>query len=326
MSFTNRPTPSGRPTPLHPRRVRGGVRLTQGDAPGFSASWAARRWVRLMEGFASGTPATEGLRYAALGQVRQIGFEPGCVRAIVQGRQPRAYDTVLAVAPFPDDRWEAAIVAMLDQAVYSAKLLSGELPETIEELFGSLGLHLFPRAEDRGTVSVSCACADWRADPARWCKHACCVGYLVADRLAVDPFLIFTLRGLARDDLLERLRQRRHMTSARPGGTLVYAPHVPGLTDAPPAPLEASLDRFWDAPPTPAPDLPIAPPEVSHPLLRRLGPSPFTAGPGLGKFPLVGLLATCYEVISDRVIRAERDEVAPGWGAADAGPPAVRED
>ncbi|MBY0260823.1 MAG: hypothetical protein K2Q20_00665, partial [Phycisphaerales bacterium] len=66
---------------------------------------------------------------------------------------------------------------------------------------------------------------------------------------------------------------------------------------------------FWTAPDPEALaglDMPIALPEVSHPLLRRVGPSPFVGA----KFPLVGLLATCYDVISQSVIDSAAGEPA----------------
>jgi hypothetical protein len=66
--------------------------------------------------------------------------------------------------------------------------------------------------------------------------------------------------------------------------------------------LDACLDRFWEAGlELDQVDAPIAPPEVSHPLLRRLGPSPFEQS----RFPFVGLLATCYDVISAAALRDE---------------------
>jgi hypothetical protein len=40
-------------------------------------------------------------------------------------------------------------------------------------------------------------------------------------------------------------------------------------------------------------DTPIEPPPISCVLLRRLGSSPFPEG----RFPLLGLLATCYDMI-----------------------------
>jgi hypothetical protein len=66
--------------------------------------------------------------------------------------------------------------------------------------------------------------------------------------------------------------------------------------------LEEVLDRFWDAGPgLHEIDLPLDPPPVSHPLLRRLGPSPFPNA----QFPLVGLLASCYETISEAARKTE---------------------
>src|SRR5204863_8879820 len=47
-----------------------------------------------------------------------------------------------------------------------------------------------------------------------FCKHVCCVMALLAEKLSRDPFLIFQLRGLAKEDLLERLRQKRALAAA----------------------------------------------------------------------------------------------------------------
>jgi len=38
-------------------------------------------------------------------------------------------------------------------------------------------------------------------------------------------------------------------------------------------------------------------------LLRRLGPSPFPEG----RFPLIGLMATCYQLIGEAAIREDED-------------------
>jgi hypothetical protein len=58
-------------------------------------------------------------------------------------------------------------------------------------------------------------------------------------------------------------------------------------------------------------DIPLDAPKVSHPLLRRLGQSPFT---GVAAFPLVGLLASCYDTISRDALRAAEEPTmqAPG--------------
>jgi uncharacterized Zn finger protein len=330
--------PGPRPLPAKPRKVRGGVKLPAGDIapPASHTAWASQRWLRLIEQAAVGQPLVEGLEYARLGQTKRLEVTPGQVAAAVQGRADRPYTTTIALTPFSTEDWERVVAAMSEGAIYAAKLLAGELPPNIEDIFGPLGLKLFPT--EPAELKVSCNCAQIMAaresalsvrslgsqtaagangagaaspesgtapkpgavPPAPsegWCKHICCVAYLIAHKLASEPFLMFTLRGLEGRDLLERLRQKRTIAGAGGGNTPVYPQRVPGVSDAPFPSLEESLDKFWDAGPgLDQIDLPLSPPPVSHPLLRRLGPSPFTGA----QFPLVGLLASCYDVIGEK--------------------------
>ncbi|MCC6950790.1 MAG: hypothetical protein IT433_05015 [Phycisphaerales bacterium] len=301
------PRPAPRPTPMHPRRVRGGVRLSGGIVEGPTL-WAAQRWMRVVEAAAPGANLTEGLEYAKLGQIKRVSVAPGRVEAAIQGRSDRPYLTQITFGRLTDSEWEHVARVMAEGAVYSAKLLAGELPSNIEDAFGPLNLRLFPGEPSH--LSVSCTCADFRvasdaqaqslADP-RWCKHVCCLSHILAGRLANEPLLIFALRGLEGAELLERLRDQRASAAVAPGDRVpVYQQHVPGITDLPAKTLEESLATFWDAGPAlDTLDLPLDRPKLSHPLLRRLGPSPLQDAP----FPLVGLLASCYDVISDEALR-----------------------
>lgn len=153
-----------------------------------------------------------------------------------------------------------------------------------------------------------------------WCKHVCCAMALVADRLAADPFLIFALRGLLPDDLVERLRQRRAVAGTvrtAGAGSPIYSQHLPGIADRPAPPLEGQLANFWSVGSELQDlDIPVEAPEVAHPLLRRMGASPFAGA----KFPLVGLLATCYEVVTTSTVTDEAP-VAPA--DSDQEPPAA---
>lgn len=102
--------------------------------------------------------------------------------------------------------------ALADQVGHAAALLEGELlPEVAGDVL-AVGLDLLPGA---GEVQPRCSCPDW-ADP---CKHAAAVCYLVADELDRDPFLLFTLRGKSRQELLAGARQRRGYPHGDPPGT-----------------------------------------------------------------------------------------------------------
>ena len=357
--------PNYQPKPVKPRKVRGGIRLLS-ETGAYPESWAAQRWLRLVEQAAPGTAMVAGLEYAKLGQTRTLALEPGWIRGSVQGTVISAYKTSIAMPALTHEQSERVITAMVDQAVYAAKLLAGELPANIEDVFAPLGLRLFP--SEHGDLVTKCNCRDVApppipgglgvrrpmdssvgiaalrgappASPAAapppvapasptstprggWCKHACCLAYLVAERLTTDPFLIFTLRGLPREELLERLRQRRAFSGSGTGSVSVYSPLGPGVSDAEPVPLEECVDHFWEAgPELDSIDLAVSRPEVSHPLLRRLGPSPF--GSGQGRFPLVGLLATCYEVISENVVKGQEMDAADSSEAPPSDPPPLQ--
>ena len=308
------------PPAANPRKVRGGERLEVRD--GTPLAWAGQRVMRMLETVATGAAVAEGVAYARGAQVRTMTIGSGHVSARVQGRVFSAYQVDLRLPTFTHEQWEQALGAMAREARHLASLLAGEVPAGIEDVFVPLQLRLFP--QDASDMAAACNCGRFGHNtPATpWCKHVACVVAMLADRVSRDPFKIFALRGLAKDDLLERLRQQRALLSARvaaaaanPGGAgaesgalgaglsgravAAYSPRVPGVGEKPAMPLQHCLDDFWSAP-ADAPELELAlePPAVSHPMLRRLGQSPFSGG--VAKFPLVGLLATCYEVIGQR--------------------------
>lgn len=281
-----------------------GVRLGSKSGP-VATAWSGQRLMRLVEDQAPGAALAEGVEYARLGQTRSFNLLPGHVTARVQGRMPTAYTVDVRLPSYSHDEWEKVIGAMLQEARPLATLLAGEVPPNIEDLFAPVRLRLFP--QEGSDLAPSCTCADF-AGGVRWCKHVCCVMALMAERLSVDPFLMFRLRGVEKDDLLERLRQRRAVDVARttPGAAdrpvPAYLPALPGVSDAAAIPLDQTAETFWSAGPSLAEiDLPMGPPEVGHALLRRLGPTPFDHA----KFPLVGLLATCYDVIGAAAMKAE---------------------
>jgi uncharacterized Zn finger protein len=303
--------PLYKPVVIKPRKVTGGVRLAP-TLPPFD--WAGQRWMRVAEASAAPAAQAQGLEYARLAQTRRIDVVPGKVIACVQGRAVRAYDTTILVQPFTSEQQEQLVAILCDQAVHAAKLLAGELPVNIEEVLTPAGLRLFP--SDAGEFKIQCTCREHEIKP--WCHHAVCAALLVAERFSGDAFLMFTLRGLVKDDLMERLRQRRALLGQALGSALVYSPPVAGVSDRVAASLQESIADYWEsseqvleAPRIDAQgaqdagglDLPIVPPPISHPLLRRLGPSPFTPPTGTARFPLVGLLATCYDLISQSAIQ-----------------------
>ncbi len=327
---------ASKPVLVRPKKVRNGVKISvtvEGEVAPASA-WAAQRWLRLIEQAGEGNALIEGLEYAREGQTKKYtilgAVGPGRVEAIIQGRADRPYTTTLTLETISHEDWERAVHAMSDGVMYAAKLLSAELPPSIEDVFVPLGLKLFPASP--ADIHVACSCTDFErkvrearereaegsqaGKPAAvWCKHLCCAAYILVNRIASEPFLVFGLRGMDTHDLLDRLRQRRQVVGAAMGATPIYPARVPGVSDVDSPALDANLAAFWQLGAQARElDLSPQPPQVSHPLLRRLGQSPWT-GTGAANFPLVGLLASCYDAISQRALK-EDTEPAPASDTA----------
>lgn len=225
----------------------------------FAERWWARRWIEVLELLGLANRLERGRRYARAGRVLRLELKPGRVDAQVQGSRYDAYHVAFRVKKLPRAQWDAAIEALASQALFAAKLLGGEMPPNIEDVFQSLGLSLFPT--HRRDLRTECSCPD-AANP---CKHVAAVHYVLAEQLDQDPFLLFRLRGRDRETILEALRA--HRTAHAAGGS------VP--SDKPRS-LEEAMEGFWKAGDA-IEDFPISvgPPAVSLSLLKRLGVPPF---------------------------------------------------
>lgn len=286
--------------PEYPRRVRGGIRPAAKTWPPELGLFASP-FVGLIESLTTPEMLNESFHdYAMRGQTKQIEYELGNVHAVIQGRRYRPYNVEVRFETFGPERWETFIAGLAEDPAMLAKLLAGEMPPEVLAYAERKGvpLHATPEEVSRETDSKEEGTFD---------KHAACALMLAAEAVEQDPFVLFKLRGLTREELEERLRQRRAVRSSSTGSAAAYAPQPLPDADAAEAPLHADIDQggFYEAgPELRSLELPLRRPDISHPLLRRLGPSPFEEG----RFPLVGLLATCYETISDAALRADETE------------------
>ncbi len=265
-----------------PRPVEGGIRA-QSRRGDIGETWWSRRFIAILESFDFGSRLERGRHYARRGQVLDLHVSRGLVEAHVQGSRARPYRVRLAVEPLDERDWARAEEAMAAKAVFTAKLLAGEMPREIEEAFAACELSLFPSAARQ--LSSSCSCPDW-ASP---CKHVAAVFYLLAEAFDADPFLVFTWRGRTREELLERLGALRRDATGE-GSERGEEPET--------APED--LDGFWRA--GEALDRvevrPWAPAEPGA-LLRQLGP----AGPTVGGRDLAEVLAAAYRAMGEAARR-----------------------
>jgi len=259
-------------TPATPREVKGGIKA-QTKRGNFGESWWAKRWIAVLESFNIGARLGRGRSYARRGQVVSIAIDKGSVNATVQGTRPKPYGVAITVKTLSEPEWGKILKALSEQVIFAAKLLAGEMPDTIEDVFKEQEISLFPgKLKD---LETHCSCPDW-SNP---CKHIAAVYYLLGEEFDRDPFLLFKLRGMDREALVRGLGQvngARTTKRRKPGQTPVEPQQ--DRTSAP-EPLPEDPDLFWRSPVRQEPgDKEVSVPRLPAALVKRLGSFPLWRG------------------------------------------------
>jgi uncharacterized Zn finger protein len=245
-------------------------------------TWWGQKFIAALEVFTDRGRLERGRSYARNGRILTHQLEKGAVRATVRGlinpyfrvyTEP-IYNTMVRLKAISRPEWTAIIADVTANAGFVARLLLNEMPDAIEDAFTWRKLHLLPA--DQGDFTTSCSCPDW-GDP---CKHVAGLCYLLASELDQDPFLLFELRGLPRDQLRAELARS-------PLGQILASELTPA--EAPLEPVDAfftrptkrpasapvSLKEFWTGPKRlPRPPEPSTGPAVPALLIKKQGDYP----------------------------------------------------
>jgi uncharacterized Zn finger protein len=173
----------------------------------FGRTWWGQRFLQALERLTSPARLARGRAYATNGRIVDYGIERGTVKAQVRGSvnayygvdEEPLYDTRIKIRQIDPGDWASVIARIASRADLLVKLLQGEMPDQIEDVFASEGLPLLPQSKDE--FQTSCSCPDWE-NP---CKHVAGVYYVLARDLDRDPFVLFSLRGLPRKALQAEL-------------------------------------------------------------------------------------------------------------------------
>ena len=210
------------------------------------ATWWSRRFLGALESVMPGGRMALGRAYARKGLVTRLVIGPGEVAATVQGTRGEPYAVRLEMPVVPSGDWDRIVAVLATSAGYAARMLAGELPEEVEQVFESEGASLLPAPHAR--LVTECSCPGWE-NP---CPHVAAVCYLVAEELDRDPFSLLEWRGRAKGEVLAELRARRSDLAAP-------SPPLPAAScSARPDPDGRDLvDGFW-----------VAGPELAHVRVR----------------------------------------------------------
>ena len=263
-----------------------------------SREWWSQKWLELLDSYRFKKRLERARNYSRQGNVLNIEFKGAKVLAKVQGSEPEPYKVSLSIDHFSEEEWGYVIETMSQRAIFAAKLLAGEMPQNIEEVFTANGLSLFPFT--LSDVHSKCSCPD-KANP---CKHIGAVYYQLGDRFSEDPFVLFQLRGRTKEQIISDLRQLR---GAKVEVTAPKTPDVKQPTTQPQT--SVNLNNFWQYHEPLESSLVVITPSGSETVLDVLGAIPLakteenavssTSGDVVTKY-----LETVYQQVSQQAMLA----------------------
>jgi uncharacterized Zn finger protein len=271
-------------TPSQPIKTTDGIKAKSKRGE-FVKNWWATRWIAALERLVDRGRLSRGRSYARQGQVLSIEESKSGIAAKVQGSTARPYKVTIDIDTLSNAQWEQVIDALAGQAIFTAQLLAGEMPQDIEQAFQAAKVSLFP--EKRGQLVTNCSCPD----PSNPCKHIAAVHYILGEQFDEDPFLLFRLRGRTQEQIRAGLRERR----AAGGAADETEDEIEEIV----LPLTETLDHFWElGQPLTHLKTTVKPPVTELPILKRLGQPSFLSD-NIQQF-----LGPAYRAISEAAIAA----------------------
>lgn len=172
-------------TELHP---------VTGKGRALAEHFWGRAWMKQLALCESGglnlAPGRTLLRH---GCVLDVAVEQGGIRALVSAEE--IVEVHLRLRPLEDERREELAAACRGHIDSLVSLLEGKLDAAVLERLCDPETGLLPEPAD---WQMRCTCPDW-SEP---CPHAAAAIYAVGCLLDAEPALLFTLRGVAAEDLL----------------------------------------------------------------------------------------------------------------------------
>ncbi len=135
-----------------------------------------------------------GRTYVRNGSVCHLAIAKGRIEAKVSGSE--IYNLRIQIKTLPAKKWNAVKRRCAGQIGSLLDLLRGRLSDGVMQVVTDRKEGLFPLPKE---ISLHCNCPDW----AVMCKHVAAVLYGVGARLDEKPELLFVLRGVNHQELIE---------------------------------------------------------------------------------------------------------------------------
>lgn len=272
MAFQSRDTWQ-RFEPTKRIQVEGGLATSKARGA-MAETWWSKRFIAVLESFGLGGRMTRGRTYARSGQVLSLDVTEGLLVAQVQGSRRTPYAVTVRLATPTPIQWLKITDTLRSRLGYAARLLDGEVPTDLEEVFVGAGSKLFPT--QWRDLRATCSCPDW-GDP---CKHQAAVLYVFADQLDRDPWKLLEWLGKSQDEILALFAG-----SGADGVDREVAPWWPLRVEAPTTEVVMVIPRGVF-------------PDIPHAVLDRVGSLEET----VGTESLVNVLKRLYPLLRNTEI------------------------
>jgi uncharacterized Zn finger protein len=161
----------------------------------IAASFWGKGWCEHMESFSDySNRLPRGRSYVRNGSVCHLEIGSGRIKAMVSGSE--LYNVEIAIDPLDKTKWAAVKLACSGKIASLIDLLRGKLDRGVMEVVSDRKEGLFPLP---GEMKFDCDCPDW----AGMCKHVAAVLYGVGARLDQAPEMLFVLRGVNHEELVD---------------------------------------------------------------------------------------------------------------------------
>ncbi|AJF07079.1 SWIM zinc finger family protein [Geoalkalibacter subterraneus] len=161
----------------------------------IAASFWGKGWCEHMESFGDyDNRLPRGRSYVRNGSVCHLDIANGRIDAIVSGSE--LYNVQITITPLNNNKWAAVRRACSGKIASLIDLLRGKLDQGVMEVVSDRKEGLFPLP---GEMQFDCDCPDW----AGMCKHVAAVLYGVGARLDHAPEMLFVLRGVNHEELVD---------------------------------------------------------------------------------------------------------------------------
>ena len=214
---------------IHPVEITGRI---------IARSFWGKGWCDHLDSFGDySNRLPRGRTYVRNGSVCHLDIRKGEAEAIVSGSS--LYAISIKITPFAGSKWSTLKKKCTGRIGSLLELLQGRLSDEIMDVVTDRKKGLFPLP---GEIQYECNCPDG----ASMCKHIAAVIYGIGARLDERPELLFLLRGVDHEELIDtdaataeitggKSRRSRRRTIAGDALEDVFGVELEDSTEAPPA-------------------------------------------------------------------------------------------